>query len=111
MNEPKFKSLGELIESTKGMTRDEAHRLAEAEFGILADWIKVTPDAQKWRRRTGEIARKVDYFGDLKKLLHYMESGGFVLRDDKLFPLLQGALKQWEQNAKPSSTSDAGNRG
>jgi hypothetical protein len=111
MNETRFKSLAELIAGTKDMKRDEVLRLAGVEFDILTAWIEVTPDAHKWQSRSGEVARKVDYFGDLKKLLSYIEDGPFLLQGDKLLPQLQAALKQWDQNAKPDSIKDAGNAG
>jgi hypothetical protein len=105
MNETRFKSLAELIAGTKDMKRDEVYRLASGEFSSVCEWKEANLAAASRRNPKGEAGRKMDYLADLKTLLFYMEHGGSFGQGK--VKLIEAALKQWDQNAKPDSKGDA----
>ena len=102
-----YGSLDAFVAGTKGMTRAQAKRLAEAELATLFAWIEDTPDAQRARRRPPEVERWLDYTGDLKSLLSYLDFGSCSSRGYKL-ELIQSAWTQWGHNEKPDSDSGSG---
>jgi hypothetical protein len=101
----RFNSLSSFVSGTKGMTQAQAKSLAGQELEILFAWRDRTPEAHRMRNVPPEINLVLDYTGDLKALLSYLDYGtcskcGYS-RD-----LIRSARDRWSQNEKPGSIAD-----